>query len=115
MLIAYFHKTIYSVWCTLQIYAQLFWSFIETENKDKTLLPQPKREEEVLEQGMYASCNSWSCQSIHFQIGNQNLKLLRYFRSFFISLMPPYYRFYTMYNSWENNQLLHFGFDNSLM
>lgn len=37
-----------------QIYAQLFWSFTETENKDKaSLRQQPKGEEEVLEQGMY--------------------------------------------------------------
>lgn len=58
MLIVYFQKTIYSVWYILQIYSQLFWSLLETENKDKTsLLQQPKREEEgVLEQGMYASC-----------------------------------------------------------
>ena len=58
----------------LQIYASFLWSFIEIENKDKTAsLPQPKREEEVLDQGMYGYFCKQTYKSIPFS-GSQIIK-----------------------------------------
>lgn len=52
-----------------------------------TTAAQTRRRRSVVEQGMYAPCYITSHIKVStIQIGKQNLQLLRYFRSLFISL-----------------------------